>query len=82
MSNDINLPEYNLRRLPNNPWRRYQQHGVPTVTSNNVVDRSGGTSEPPQTDIFWTGSAADSLGHQTLGHSDIGIAYSGVVISL
>jgi hypothetical protein len=80
MSNNNNSPGYNLRRLPNNPWRRYQQLGVPTVTSNNVVDRSGGTSAPPRTDdILGTRFAAGSLSHQTLGHSDIGIADSGVV---
>jgi hypothetical protein len=48
--------------------------------TNNVADRSGGTSVPPQTDdILETSSAAGSLGHQTLGHSHTGIADSGVV---
>jgi hypothetical protein len=79
MSNGVNSPGYNLRRLPNNPWRRYQQPGVPTITSNNVVDRSGGTSEPPQINIFGTGSAAGPFGHQTLNQSDTGIADSGVI---
>jgi hypothetical protein len=78
MNNDSSSPGYNLKRLPNNPWR-YQQSGVPTVTSYNVVDRRGGTSEPLQIDIFGTGSAAGPFGHQTLSHSDTGIADSGVI---
>jgi hypothetical protein len=70
---------YNLRQLPNNPWRRYQQPAAPSVSPVNGADRSAGPSVPRQADShLGTNPLADSLVHQTLGPFETRTADSSV----